>query len=315
MSRAEARIKVSIWQDPDFLACSSAAQRAYHLALEQHNVTFAGVVPYTPRSWAMYAPDTTPRSIAKAVAELVERRFVLVDETTAELWIRSLVKHDVAANPKLRAALRRDVQAIRSPLIAAGFRAEYPRLGADPPPDGGGDGGPDGGDDGGAHRDRARAHEAVDLLPIPPPSSSDRGGGEVGETIDLNAPDVAGDGAPAEEDRASLNDEDLADAAIVRVAELDLEDHLAIDGNVVRNRSGWLTENRRRRAGELLDRARLLARRHAGITADELARHLRGDALPIRFRQRRPEPYAPAPPDQYEAGLAAARAAAAGGRR
>ena len=105
----------SIWSDPDFVALSSNAQRVYLLAISQHDVSFAGVVPYTEKRWARMSNDATPGAIADGINELEDARFVLLDPDTEELMIRSYVKHGrIYEQKQLRKALVRGYESILS---------------------------------------------------------------------------------------------------------------------------------------------------------------------------------------------------------
>lgn len=127
MARSYAPLLTSTWADADFRALSGDAQRIYLLALSQPNMTYAGVVPYTSRRWARMASDTKPADIDEAVEELILRRFVVLDDETEELFVRSFVKHNgVLQQPQLRKAMVRAFGEILSPSIRAAFRAELP---------------------------------------------------------------------------------------------------------------------------------------------------------------------------------------------
>lgn len=94
MARSHAKILAAIWDDDDFVALSSGAQRLYMLLLSQKKLTLVGLLTYTPSRWARLAPDTTLASVEGHLDELEASRFVLVDRDTDELLIRTLVKHD-----------------------------------------------------------------------------------------------------------------------------------------------------------------------------------------------------------------------------
>ena len=127
MARTHARIYGSIWQDPDFCALSSRAQRIYILALSQPGVSFCGVVSYTARRWAQMADDTGPKIVERAVSELETAGFVIADNQTQELWIRSFVRHDgILESPNLVTAMWKDVPGIFSPLIRNAFLFSLP---------------------------------------------------------------------------------------------------------------------------------------------------------------------------------------------
>lgn len=128
MARAYAPLKSSIWTNRDFCSLSSAAQRVYLLAMSQPNISWAGVVPFTEKRWASFASDTTRGSIAEAVNELVDRGFVVLDDDTEELWIRSFVKHNrILEQPQLRKkAVGEAVAAVVSATIRAAVLSLMP---------------------------------------------------------------------------------------------------------------------------------------------------------------------------------------------
>jgi hypothetical protein len=88
------RIFASIWTDPDFTTLTAHAQRLYLLLVTQPDVSHAGVLPLTERRWARLALDTDLDSVRAAVTELIHRRFIVTDETTEEVLIRSYIKWD-----------------------------------------------------------------------------------------------------------------------------------------------------------------------------------------------------------------------------
>lgn len=130
MARDHARLRAGIWSDPDFLALAASQQRAYLLALSQPGITYCGVLPYTPRRWARLAPDTTEADIRAALDELAARRFVVIDEDTEELLIRTFIKHDgVLKSPNVaRSALNSWTHGIHSQRIRGHVLLELTRL-------------------------------------------------------------------------------------------------------------------------------------------------------------------------------------------
>lgn len=128
MARTHARLLTSIWTNPDFIALDPLAQRAYILALSQPGVSFCGIVSYTARRWARFAAGTTPEDIDQAVATLVEARFVLLDEDTEELMIRSFCKNDgVLTSPNILVSMsRNDFELILSERLRNAFLEGFP---------------------------------------------------------------------------------------------------------------------------------------------------------------------------------------------
>lgn len=82
-----------IWDDEDFRALSENARLMYLFLLSQSDLDQAGVIPLRPPRWAralaVKAPDVGAR-----VAELEATRYVLADEETGELLVRSLMRRD-----------------------------------------------------------------------------------------------------------------------------------------------------------------------------------------------------------------------------
>lgn len=131
MARQYAPLLTEIWNDKTFVSLSSQAQRLYLLAISQPNITWAGVVPFTARRWAKLAPDTTAKVIVNAATELAKSGLVVLDADTEELWVRSFIKHNAQAQPKLRKAAEREYREIHSSTIQRAAHATYPWLAHD----------------------------------------------------------------------------------------------------------------------------------------------------------------------------------------
>lgn len=133
MARDHARLLVSTWGDSDFKALSSNAQRLYWLIVSQHDLSPAGVLTYAPARWATFSADSTKASISRAVRELVERRYLMLDESTEEIWVRSHIRHDGGMKvPNVAVGIARAYARIVSPAIREGFLSEIRRLVDDP---------------------------------------------------------------------------------------------------------------------------------------------------------------------------------------
>lgn len=135
----------TIWSDPDFTQLGSAAQRLYLLLISQPDITAAGVVPLVERRWAALAPDTTVTDINAALEELVAAGFIVVDDATAELWVKSYIKHDemyvspngIKAIEKARSrVLSRTINTLSGAALTAATEAP-PEAPPETPPPGG----------------------------------------------------------------------------------------------------------------------------------------------------------------------------------
>lgn len=125
MARDHARVLVSVWGDDDWRSLPATAQRIYILALSQPGLSYAGVTPYLPGRWANLAADTSAAAIRKGVATLVDRRYVVVDQDTEELLLRTFVRHDnVLRFPNVAVAMARAYRQIASPAIRSAFLIE-----------------------------------------------------------------------------------------------------------------------------------------------------------------------------------------------
>ena len=121
MARSHARIFTAIWDDPDFLALTGLAQRCYLMLLSQPNPR-PRRCPVRPPSGGgrCFAPTRTRAALRAAIAELAERRFVVVDERTEELLVRSLIRNDgVWKQPKVLAVAITEAASIRSAALRA----------------------------------------------------------------------------------------------------------------------------------------------------------------------------------------------------
>lgn len=90
------KLQRSIWTDPDFTTLSQRAQWAYLMLISQPDITHVGVVPYMPARWVRLSVSATLESTVSATVELIERGYIVVDEETGELWVRSYVIYDRA---------------------------------------------------------------------------------------------------------------------------------------------------------------------------------------------------------------------------
>ena len=94
MARTHARIHNRIWSDPDWRTLTADGQWLYLALLTSPKLTLAGSLDIKARSWAQLAADMTTERIHNALEDLAERRFIVVDDDTEELIIRSFVAND-----------------------------------------------------------------------------------------------------------------------------------------------------------------------------------------------------------------------------
>lgn len=126
--RSFGAVKTSIWNDADFVALGVRPQRLYILLLSQPHVSACGVLPLQPRRWAQLASDESTTGVTRALKALEGADFVVVDETTEEVWIRSFIRHDALGRQNREMAAKEAVEIVHSRTIFERCRGEYPQL-------------------------------------------------------------------------------------------------------------------------------------------------------------------------------------------
>lgn len=95
--------------------------------LSQPDLDCCGVVAYRPRMWAGFSGDGDEAAVAAAAAELVASGYVVVDDSTDELWIRTFMRHDgVIKTPTVFKAAVRAYDAIHSNTIREAILEHLP---------------------------------------------------------------------------------------------------------------------------------------------------------------------------------------------
>lgn len=128
MARDHARIFTAIWSDPEFKRLEKDPQRMYFVLVSQHRLTYAGVLDYLPARLASLAADDGIEAVEKAVAALEATRFVVVDQDTQEILVRSFVRHDgLLATPNMVKAMLKDRDGIISESLREALDDELAR--------------------------------------------------------------------------------------------------------------------------------------------------------------------------------------------
>lgn len=129
MARNYAQIATAIWRDDEFRVLSMAAQHAYLLLVSQPDISAAGVLSLNLTRWASRTKDVTKASLRAALEELEAHLFVVVDEETEELLVRSFVRWDGGhTNPKRRPVIRDAAAQIESVTLLRKLATEFERL-------------------------------------------------------------------------------------------------------------------------------------------------------------------------------------------
>jgi hypothetical protein len=136
MARDHARILTRIWSDKDWRKLTGAEQRAYLMVLSDPALTYAGTAPLTVRRWAQQASDTPERALRKALDGLVERRYLVADEATEEMLVRTYIRGDkVLRLPNVAKSAYAAYASVHSPVLRAHILIEVHRVSEGPQSD------------------------------------------------------------------------------------------------------------------------------------------------------------------------------------
>jgi hypothetical protein len=132
VARTEARILVSIWNDPDFRALTPSAQWAYMFLLSQQDLAHTGVIPLRVRRWAQAADGMTIEAIREALRLLESARFIVADRDTEELLVRSFIRRDkVFKQPQVFRAAADALPLVTSHILRSALADELARVDAE----------------------------------------------------------------------------------------------------------------------------------------------------------------------------------------
>ena len=110
---------VDIWTDREFLALPPTAQRLYMFLISQPDIAHDGVLALRERRWAGSASGLTAASVVDDLVALAAARFVVIDQTTEELLVRSFIRRDgVYRQPNLLLAAKKHLVTGHRPGIA-----------------------------------------------------------------------------------------------------------------------------------------------------------------------------------------------------
>lgn len=129
MPRDYAQIRQDMWSDDAWRGLTAPAQWLYMLLLSDPRLTYVGVTDWHPGKIAQRAKECTPRDVLIAASELADAWFVVIDEETEEVMIRSHLKHDpLMRNPRLAVTMAKDFGAVGSNKIRAAIVHELTKL-------------------------------------------------------------------------------------------------------------------------------------------------------------------------------------------
>jgi hypothetical protein len=128
-ARKHGRILSSIWDDDDFRALEPGPQRMYMFLLSQPDLEQSGVIPLRERRWARSAAGLKTGDVNADLQVLQSANFVVIDEDTEELLVRSLIRRDnVWKQPNVFKSAADQMLSVSSHKIKAALHEELSRL-------------------------------------------------------------------------------------------------------------------------------------------------------------------------------------------
>jgi hypothetical protein len=136
MPRTHVRLLTSIWNDQDWRALTTTQQQTYLAVLSSEDLSWCGAAPLLPQRLVKFASDLTERKVRSAIGALTEARFFVVDEATAEVLVRSYVRHDgILKQPNVTKAMVAAIGKLHSDVLHGVVVSELGRLLREEPPE------------------------------------------------------------------------------------------------------------------------------------------------------------------------------------
>lgn len=129
MPRDRANIRTNIWASTDWRRLSKGAQQLYMMLLSHPDLSYAGVCDWRPGRLAQMTAGESVASVKRDADELERHHFVLTDDVTEEICVRSFLKHDgLLRHPQLSVSFANAYAAVASPAIREVIAHEAQKL-------------------------------------------------------------------------------------------------------------------------------------------------------------------------------------------
>ncbi|WP_350351908.1 hypothetical protein ABS642_00915 [Microbacterium sp. A8/3-1] len=120
MARERATINVDIWNDDDWRDCTDAAQSLYFKLLTHADLSYCGVADFRPGRLAAMTREQVADDVMIAAQELADKHFIVVDQDTEEVLVRSFLRWDgLLKQPRLAVSAAKAFGAVASNKIRA----------------------------------------------------------------------------------------------------------------------------------------------------------------------------------------------------
>lgn len=118
MAREHAQIRLDIWNDDDFRDLTGNAQHLYFMLMTAPTLSYCGVADWRPGRFAALVNDWSSDTVLEAARELRTNLFIVTDDDSEEVLIRSFVKYDgIMRNQKMATAMATAAAGVASKTI------------------------------------------------------------------------------------------------------------------------------------------------------------------------------------------------------
>lgn len=129
MPREYGQLRHDIWNDDEWRSLTVPAQWLYMLLISDPKLNYCGVTGWHAGKIAQRAGENAGKDVLLAAAELSDRFFIVIDEETEEVLVRSYLKHDpLLKNPRLAVTMTKDFASVASKKIRAAIVYELGRI-------------------------------------------------------------------------------------------------------------------------------------------------------------------------------------------
>lgn len=124
-----AQIRPDMWLDDEWRRMTRDAQWLYMLVLTHPERSLAGVLDWRPGRIKEFSAECTIRDVMLAASECSDKHFLVFDQDTEEVLVRSFVRHDgLLKQPRMGVAVANAFGSIGSNKLRAALVYELTRL-------------------------------------------------------------------------------------------------------------------------------------------------------------------------------------------
>lgn len=127
--RTHGKVYVTVWGDPAYRKLPMDAQWLYEHLVSQPDLSLAGVLPLSPRRWSKASADADLPRMTAALHALEVDAFVVVDEDTEEILVRSFARRETQwTNHKMVSGFLSALDKVHSPVLVNALVRELGRV-------------------------------------------------------------------------------------------------------------------------------------------------------------------------------------------